>query len=275
MITRRLKDCVGQLPVGVLLPTKDPKEPFRNVRDFEMGPLTGRARLAMDRPDVRDNVGMRNTRLLASVLMRLGPLERPSDDIVRQLTFADREFLLWLVHLERADDDTTVVSSTCRCGASTDVDVHRDDLLVNVLDDGDAEIVDGRRHFTFTHERHGDLVVRMATGEDEERLAPMHGRSPEEAQMRGLHGSVVSLGGRRPTWDEFLDMPAKIMEWVASVLGSIDIGASQHVKVTCHACGEVATEILTPFDFSGTSSSGTEVRPPYETRYSGSDSKEA
>ena len=269
MITKKLKDCGDQLPVGVLLPVQGGG--FENVREFALRPVTGRLRLALGRKDAQDNPGKRNTLMLSLLLSRLGPLEAVTDDVIRKMTFADREFLLWRIQLDRMEADSADVVSICACGSKTEVSVPADDLLVNVLEDDDAEVAGDQRRFTFTHETYGTLVLRLANGADEERIAPLYGSNVEEAQLRELHNVILQLGTGtgRPTWEQYLDLPAKVLEWIGECANSLDIGATQRVNVTCQSCGDSNMEVLSPFDFSLTSSEATPVRPPYEIKSSG------
>lgn len=272
MIEKPFKDAMGQLPVGVLLPSTEPDNGLENVREYELGPITGRIRLALGRKDLQRNPGKRNTKMLSLLLKRLGPLEGPiSEGIVRSMTFADREFLLWETQLDRANSDEVEIETTCtECGAQTLIDVHRDELMVNVLEDGDAEIIDGRRTFQFDHPKHGTLVAQMSTGKDEEAVAPLYVNNPQEAELRELYGAVHSYQGGPITWDEFLDLSSDVLEWISEAMGSIDIGATQRIQLKCRSCDETYVEVVTPFDFSEMSSDNrTPVRAPYETRSSG------
>ena len=266
MIIKKLGDCREELPVG-LLATKNGTT--TNHRSFELGPLTGRVRIAMGAKELKDNPAARSTKLLSFVVRRIGDIERPGESLIRSLTSVDREHLLWLVDLRRAAVKSVEDSLPCECGETTDVELSLDDLLVNVLEDGDARVEGGERLFDFTDPQGRTLVARLVRGEDEERVAPFYVKNPDEADMRGLHAAIVSWEGEKLSWEKFLDLDVDSLEWITSAMNSVDVGTTQRVRTACWSCGRELVKTISPFDFLETSSGkGIKVSPPYETRSS-------
>jgi len=267
MLTKRLSECRNILPVGVVAKGGDG---MVVLRKFKLKRMTGRVRIALGRPDVRDSVARRATRMIAMLLENIGPIKSPSEDIVRALAFHDREHLLWLIHTDRMEVTTIDRTVECVCGGKTDVEVSLDDLLVNILEDVDAKIDGQSRVLEFVRQKDGKkLVVRLLTGKDEEASEAAYARSHEEGELRNVHAAIVSWNNKRPSWDDLIDMKEADLEWIVAALNSLDIGSSQRIKVECTDCGEAVDDMLSPFDILPTASSAqTEVQPPYEMRSS-------
>lgn len=269
MKTIPLKDSLTQLPVGVL--TLKDGEPIVH-RNFELGPITGRVRLALGAADLQGNLGRQTTELLTHTLNALGPYPAATRETVRSLTFIDREFLSWLHTIRRLGDQPIELGSPCQfCGVSVTASVPVGNLLVNVLEDEDWELweVGGakERTFVFSDGKFGPLRVRMLTGADEEAVAPYRERNPQEATLRDLHRSIVSYKGQALSFDDVLDLSDDTLDWVQAALESLDIGASQRVNVTCQECTRTFKVAYSPFALLATLEV-PKVSPPYETRCS-------
>lgn len=264
MHTVSLKDCLNTLPVGLL---RQSSKGVERIRAFELGPITGRVRLAMGKDAVRQNPGKQTTELLLSTLRALGEIS-PTREVIRELTFIDREFMGWIHMLRRLKSSTIELSEACNsCGTMFETSVSTDDLQVNVLDDEDFVAHKGN-YYTFKFEGpHGPLVLRMLNGFDEEANAAFRVNNPEEAGLKDIHAALVSLDGKEYTFDEFLDLPENTIEWIQAAAGSLDIGSSQRIITVCPHCNEDTEMVVSPLALLG-DWSPPKVSPPYETRSS-------
>lgn len=283
MRTISLKECDG-LPVGLLMDLEDGT--FEILREFELGPMTGRVRLAMSDPKLSSNTGRQNTALLTHLATRIGSFNPPDETTLRMLTFVDREFLSWIITLRRLGDEPIEIEIVCeKCSESLLQEIHPDQLLVNILEEEDYEIIEDptfkpnkkkrlRKHirtFFFSDSVLGrEMRVRMLTGKDEERFAPLQLKNAEEAQYRTMHAAIVTYGGEPLVYEEFLDLPENQLEWIQACMTSLDIGASQRVRVKCGSCSQEVVATLNPLDLFS-DSDPLKVSPPYEIKSSPSD----
>ena len=277
MRTERLKDFLAQLPVGFPVRGGSNGE-TKILREFDLGPVTGRVRLAAGRPDVRDNPGQQSTEMLTLTLRRLGNISPVPKDMVRALSFQDREFLHWIHIVRRLMNNPEAKELDIVCGsceAKLSAPITADIFLVNVLEDADAQIEEitiGDRKlliqtFRFEHVTYGALRVRLLTGEDEERFAVLQRTKPEEGTLRSTHAAIVDLDGKAPTFDQYLDLDEDVLAWIQACMGSMDIGASQRLTVSCDGCGGETVAEVSPFEYLG-AFGPPKVSPPYATNSS-------
>jgi hypothetical protein len=261
-----LRECLASLPVGFLLEEKDGK--FSRHRDFDLSSITGRTRLQLGKSEFRGNAGRQTTELLRLTLRKLGPLEAVDSDMIRSLTFIDREFLNWIHMLRRIKTENIELQDTCdSCGEIVDTSVATDDLLVNVLEEDDCAVKDGLYQFTFKGEEFGELCLRLLTGVEEEKHSVYREKNPEEAAFRDLHAALVHINGKQVSFSEFLDLPEDTVEWIQAAANSLDLGSSQRIVAECQECGEENTLTLTPLALLGDWEPKA-ISPPYEMKSS-------
>ena len=263
MKTLPLKDCLSTLPVGyVHKPQEGDQEPII-YREFELGPITGRVRLALGDDKVRTNLGRQTSELLARTLKHIGEIKGIDAAFVRKLSHIDREFLGWVHFINRMGKRPMVVTQACpECKTEFEVDIDKGMLLVNVLEDTDYEWFEGQRVFVFSDEEYGTMRVRLLTGHDEERLSPYVERNPEEGGMRTIFNAIYTWNDEKPTFDQFLDLPEAVLEWVAACMNSLDIGSSQVVNMECPSCYKEFRETISPLALLG-DLEAKKVLPPY------------
>jgi len=140
-------------------------------------------------------------------------------------------------------------------------------LQVNVLEDEDFVAHKGN-YYTFKFDGpHGELVLRMLNGTDEENNAAFRQVNAEEGGLKDLFAALVSFGGNEVSYDEFLDLPEDQIEWIQAAAGSLDIGSSQRVITTCPHCAEDTVMVVSPLALLG-DWSPPKVSPPYATKSS-------
>lgn len=263
MLVTTIRKWGDQLPVGVRM-----GKAGTLVRDFELGPLTGRTHIAMAAESLKDNGPMRTTVLIERTLTKFGPLKGGFKDVALAMAEADREYLSWRIGMAGRKDEPVDIHVECpECGLTFEVPVRHGDMPVSVLEEGDCAFEGGHVTFLFPDSGFGALKCRLLTGRDAERMAPFDNGNPTEASLRRRHASVVSLGGAPLPWDAFLDLPAETLGWISEAQDSLDIGASQIMRVSCAGCAKEVRAPLSPFTFLLGSGRPT-VRPPYETRSS-------
>jgi len=126
------------------------------------------------------------TELLGSCLMRLGDLEDPDAEVVKQLYTADRNYLL--LELRRITLGDRLMESYLCPGCGVDVTVIEDLAAIEVrsLDTGDAlvdiEVALEDGYVDRQGTPHNELVMRLPRGSDEEFVSPLVEKDPLKAQ---------------------------------------------------------------------------------------------
>lgn len=262
MRTVPLKSTWNSLPVGLVI--LDGGEPVVH-RNVDIGPITGKVRVALAAPTIRDSPAAQSTTMLAMTLRHLGPMSAPiTEGITRKLSYIDREFLLWVQALLKFGDKPVEIAVTCQhCSAELEADLTVSDLQVNVLEDEDYTWVAAERVFAFTHPEFGEMKARILTGEDTERISAYQNR--EELTLRTIHAAIYSIDGKKISFEDLLAFEVDKLDWIEAALGSIELGARQVVSINCQRCGNSTEAHVDPF-VSSAASGPPKVLPPYETR---------
>ena len=264
------------LPIGFLVASSNGQPPVVH-RTFELGPVTGRVRIAMSAEGVKDNQGRVTTELLFGTMKRLGTLTALTRDLIRRFPFPDREYVGWVHMLRRLQGKKLPFNDACRaCQVPIEVEADPDQFLVNVLEDGDYEVHSVQlpgddtarpvQTFVFTS-GFGTARMRLLTGEDEERHAGFHSRNPEEGQLRDRYACLVTYNDKVLTYDAFLDLDQEVLGWFTDCAESIELGSNQRVRITCPACGKEQVFGIDPLGLLQRLAP-TPVLPPYGTRSS-------
>ena len=252
METMRARQVEISLPIGY------EDADGRLHRTAVLRKMTGRDESIIADKTHRGNAARMMTELLASCVVRLGGIERPTRQVIQGMYSADRYFLL--VKLREltfgSEMQATYSCPTCRESTTTTEDLST--LEVIALGDGEVatdvlvELEDG--YLDGGTEVHTSLAFRYPRGMDEEKVAPAMRENASQGKNALMARCLKSVG----------DMDQARMEGLGTAIfndltlgdraiidKALNNGTSPGLKmrrdVTCQSCGRKFTASL---DFS-------------------------
>jgi hypothetical protein len=242
METRREREIECTLPVGF------EDEDGRLHRTAVLRKMTGRDESIIADKAHRNNGARMITELLASCVVRLGSLEKPSRAVVQSLYSADRYFLLMKLRelTFGAEMQATYSCPTCREATTTVEDLSTLDVIS--LGDGEVakdivvELEDG--YIDRGGEQYSSMAFRYPRGVDEEKIAPAIRENASHGKNALMARCLRTVG----------DMPQPRMEALGTAIfndltlsdraridKALNDGTSPGIKLrrelTCGACG--------------------------------------
>ncbi len=230
-----------ELPIGYV------DEDGRVHRTAVLRKMTGRDEAIMADRRNRNGAARMMTELLASCLVRLGSIERPTVAVVQCLYSPDRYFLLLRLREITFGPDlaATYACPTCKESMTLIEDISQlevtrldsgqllDDIVVE-LDDGYLDR-DGSLHTT--------LVLRHPTGIDEEKISTAARENPSHGKNALMARCVVALGDiPRPRLEAlgtsiFNDLTLGDRALIDDALNQRGPGIDMRHEVACPNCG--------------------------------------
>jgi hypothetical protein len=238
------------LPVGVAVDSNGQLQRAATIRK-----MTGREEAILADPMLQSSGGKLITALLTNCVKALGS-QPISETWIRQLTSADRNFLLLAIRRLTFGDEMTARYSCPSCGGLNLATENLAELPVRHLDghtlsETRVSLVDG--YCDPDGEWHYDVVFRLPTGEDEEAVGNRHDtnevRQRDALQARCLI-AVGTLEAQRiralgPSILASLSIPdrARIQTAIDAATPGVDLTR----PITCLHCGH---EFVSPLDMS-------------------------
>jgi hypothetical protein len=235
----------GQLPGGLV------DEPGTVHKHFEVAALSGREEMLL--PDGKEAAcHTQVTALLSRCVRRIGAFSPVSQDNLRRLPVADRQYLL--LKVREATCGTEVrVTLTCRsddCGKRMDVDFSTQDIpvkasihkgpLYKVQLSPEARVVgeDGRQY--------EDVVFRLPCGADQEEIGSMLERDEQRAAAMLLGRCVQRIGSwEHPGLIGISRLPARTLMEIEKQIEQAAPAVELMMAGNCPHCG---ARFSLPFD---------------------------
>jgi hypothetical protein len=174
----------------------------------------------------------RVTALLTRCLTRLPPLKAVTRQAVRSLTVGDREALL--LQLRRlTTGDRMVCIVTCPhtgCEEKMDLDLAIHDLLLPPYDHARATY---RRNCTANGDAF-DIHFRLPTGGDQETVADLARRCPEDAAVSMLQRCIIDIKVNGQETDATL--PESVFFKLSEAMADLDPQAELTLNLKCPYC---------------------------------------
>jgi hypothetical protein len=207
------------------------------VREAAFRPFTGR--LEEELAELAEAPGLsrpaRVTALLAAALAEVGG-EPATPELVASLGFTDRQFLMLAFALEHRGDEQWRHLVCTRCDERFDVGFCLSALPVTPPGEGypAATLALGERQ----------LVLRMPTGADEERVALLE---PAAARRALALACVVSIDRLQPTPAALHGLGDADIDSIDAALDAASPQLSTTLGTTCSRCGAAQTLELDPY----------------------------
>lgn len=230
-----------ELPIGYL----DPDGKMHKTASLRK--MTGRDEAIMSDKRNRNSGARLITELVGSCLVRLGTIDKPGTRIAQALYSADRHFLLLKLReiTFGAEMQGTYTCPTCHSASVTEEDLSS--LEVVRLPEGDlpddvvVELEDG--YVERTGESYNTMVFRLATGADEEKIAPIIRDNPSHGKNALLARCLKALGDMPKSRAEvlgtsiFSDLTLKDRALIDKAMNNGGPGIKMRREINCTGCG--------------------------------------
>jgi hypothetical protein len=181
----------------------------------------------------------RATELLRRCLLRLGPMEPVTGDVVKELSLGDREALLLHLRQITLGDRIACVLSCPACGSTMDLELEVGELLLPAYPNAqalhEAEWVDESKSYI--------VVFRLPNGADQEEAAAVVTESVENAAEFILQRCIARI--KRSDNQAEDGLPGIIRKELPQRMAELDPQAEILFNLTCPEC---AAGFVVPFD---------------------------
>jgi len=248
-------EYTGVLPVGYV----DSSEKLHRVIKFRPEGMLGSDEYKLSDPKVKENGTKALTALFSNgIIQSIGDITKITPDLARNLTNADRDYILFM-NRQITFGDQLVYKSTCSSNACKNVNevtvfleqaievvylpdnVTRDsngfatdnmDLPLGILDPK-------------TGQRHKHVVFRYPTGSDSEALEPIAKVNLALANSNLMHRIILSIGDlTAPNIGVYDKMSSKDRQAFIDYLYDNSPGPNFVVNVTCPVCGNSYESVI-------------------------------
>jgi hypothetical protein len=181
-------------------------------REVVLGTLTGREEELLARNDGPESASL-VTQVISRCLKRLGTLEPVSEDTVRSLVVADRQFLLLKLR-EMTFGDRVEATVSCPwpdCGKSVDINFSIRDIPIEESAGAAAgyhmELPEEAAFEAPDGSLYREVSFRLPNGGDQEKVSPLLERNEAEALNQLLERCILSIGHiNRPDRETILNL---------------------------------------------------------------------
>lgn len=230
-----LEENEFRLPVGFV------DSEGRLHETIKLRPMTGETEEAIADPKVRDNGGKLVTELIFSVTERVGAVKKVNKDVIRQLTIADRDFVLLKNRQVSMGDDVNYVDQCPHCRGKNEVYVNLSNIKTKYLGKEDSremtfDLVNGVRNSAGVMCK--KITIQMPNGVVQERIAPIAKVNPAQAttaMLQLITKKIEGLDFLNP--DVFKRMTKRDRDHVSKKLAEFEAGVEMASTVTCAECG--------------------------------------
>lgn len=231
-----------ELPVGYIHPTSG-----HCARTATLRKMTGKEEALLGDPKLRSNGGKLITALLANCVTTLEGVTPLEAAVMRQLSSADRNFLLLQLRRLTFGDEMEARYRCPHCQGSTPVLEDLSRLEVKALEAGadpDIQVIlrdgyrdpDGRWHY--------DMVFSLPTGEDEEAAASRRDNNPTHQRDALLARCLKRVGDLEPRRIQALgkrilaDLSMADRRLIQTAIDGAAPGPNLMREVICDQCGD-------------------------------------
>src|SRR5262249_51085482 len=210
----------------------------RLVREAAFRPFTGRLEeeLAQIREAPSASRPARVSALLSAALAEIGDAPA-TPQLVARLGSTDRQFLMLAFALEQGEDQQWRHVDCPACGKRFDVGFRLSTLPVTAAGEDYP--------WTRITLRGTSLLLRVATGEDEERIAQL---APGDARRALALACVAAINGEPPPPGALDGLDAAALDAIDTALDAIAPQLPAALATTCSECGAAYSLALDPYD---------------------------
>ena len=226
----------------------DPEDPEIIHTTFTLREMTGKDEEAMQKPDVRGNMAKAITTLLARCVTSIGTLTPKDfgginewkDKVISKLLIGDQDYILYKLRVLSYGNEFTVkhVCPNPDCKAN----------LTTVIEGEDFEIIpfDGNRKIPFELPKGFNSpkgycktgTLRLPTGEDREKFAPIARKNPARGTTLMLTRLCHFDNNAYLSEETIASLSVKDRSYLNDLLEEHIFGVKDKFTLTCPECGE-------------------------------------
>ncbi|MBI5750601.1 MAG: hypothetical protein HZA59_00465 [Hydrogenophilales bacterium] len=211
-------------------------------REVWLRPLTGHLELRLaELAAAQANSPSKISALLDSAIVR--DEECPEGGLASNLCVADRQYLMLTLARMLGGDHRWLTAQCERCDAPFDIEIALPALPVQLAGEGYP--------FATTRVRDADVVLRVPTGDDQERVA---NAVSEQAALQSLVEScVVRVNGSAPPPSFLESCTPRDIDEMEAALEAVAPSLGTTMSVVCPECGAEQLMGLDPYAMAGVS----------------------
>jgi len=243
-MARKLNTEIFELPIGVL-------DRDGNLQTLcEVSEMIGADEEAITDKKVATNPAVVITTLLSRKIVRIGDIEKITPALVKNMFTADRDACLMAIRKLSLGNEMKFNTQCRSCNEKAEVviDLESDipttywkDVVPEEEQDGDVGYLNFELPNGFEDndgEVHKVGVIKLPTGDVEERLAVMLRQNPGKANTALMSACIQSLGELKVVDTRVLrEMTRRDREYLTSVMGDNKCGPDFVREIECPFCG--------------------------------------
>jgi len=220
-------------------------------RQGEIAPLSGREEELLAGNDRRESASLVTT-VLRCCLRRLGDISPISEEVVRNLLIADRQYLLLKLR-EVTFGDQVQATISCPwpdCSKRVDIDFLTEDIPIKESKEKgptyEMELSPEAAFIDCNNKAYRKIIFRLPNGADQEALSPLLSENEARALTRLLARCVQSIG---PLKNPGNTHTCRLSPLARKEIESRMAEAAPHVELNLRAnCPECGRAFVIPFD---------------------------
>lgn len=264
-MARNIQTDVIELPVGYF-----DAEGERHVM-CEISSMTGADEEAITDKKVAANPANVITTLISRKIVRIDDIERITPAMVRNMFTADRDAILLAIrNLSLGEEMKFTVQDRGGCGEKSEVTVYLPDIIDKTvtwdalvkehkeLADMDVGFIPFELPVGYEDNEgkvHRNGILKLTTGDIEERLATMIRQNPGKANTAMMTACIQSLGDLKTVDTRVLrEMTRRDREYLTNIMREYKCGPNFSYDTECPYCGNSFTvQLELPYFFTASS----------------------
>lgn len=245
-MARKLQSEIIELPIGV----KDKNGVIHKLCEFTE--MDGNDEEAITDRKVASNGALVVSTLLERKIVKIGDIEKITPTLIKNMFSADRDAVLMGIRKLSLGSDMTIQTQCPSCK-------QKSQLIIDLDNDIECPMWDSEENELFSDddnmlgliefelpigyedkdgEVHRNGLIRMSTGELEEKLALLIRENPGKANTVLLSNSIQELGTLKMIDTKVLrDMTRRDREYLTSLISKAKCGPNLVREVNCPVCG--------------------------------------
>lgn len=203
--------------------------------------MTGYVDEAMSDQKVRSNPGKMLTELIHGVVEKMGSMKTFSKDNARNLSNADRDFILAMNYKVSLGEEVTWEDACGNCGEKFEATIAIDALKVKYMTQDEPKLMkitlpngikDGEGNV------YKELTVSAPNGLVQERIVPLINQNPNHAATQLMVLITEEIKGLEHwNFETFQKMTKKDRRHIQKEISKVDVGIDLTPMVNCASCG--------------------------------------
>lgn len=224
-----------ELPVGIMIDGVFHKT-------FKLRDMTGKAEEAINDKKINKDVSKVITELLLNVVESIGTVTNINRNIIKQLTIADREYMIIKNYKQSIGDDLEWQANCPSCNSKFDITINDvNDIKTYFLGSNEPKTFKCTLPVGYTDEfgvKHTELEFSMSDGFVQEQFLKVVKENTSKA-ISTLYSMTCEKFGTMQNWNPkiFASLIKKDRKAIEKAIEELEVGAETFVKTECPDCG--------------------------------------